>query len=153
MRNRRLLPCHRRARGTSAGCLCGDRSKREASRGHGPSGRRRVFRWERSSSVGFQVAVNGTGGGGDDFGKLKPVGLGDIRGISLEGTADEFCRTLEIQLDRPVVNETSLKGEFSFRVKASRGAPSDFPERLRDQLHLSVTEAQRRLAVVVLKPR
>jgi hypothetical protein len=114
------------------------------------------FSRDSTSSVGFQVQSWGTGrtaGGPDEFTKLPTVGLGDIRGISIEGTADEFCRTLERQLDRPVVNETNLEGEFSFRVAASRCAGNDFLERLRDRLHLSVTPAERRVAVVVLKPR
>jgi hypothetical protein len=29
--------------------------------------------------------------------------------IALAGTMDEFCRTLELGFDRPVVNETNLE--------------------------------------------
>jgi uncharacterized protein (TIGR03435 family) len=82
-----------------------------------------------------------------------PVALAAIRGISLEGTLDEFCRTLEGALDRPVVNETNLKGEYEFSVKASKDGENDFLQRLRDQFNLSITPAQRRVEVVVLKPR
>jgi uncharacterized protein (TIGR03435 family) len=108
--------------------------------------------WHRASSVEFQVSR--VAGGPDEFADVpKAVSIGDIRGISLEGTMDEFCRTLERQLDRPVVNGTNLDGEFAFRVEASAGIDNDFLERLRDQLDLSVTPAQRRVQIVVLKPR
>lgn len=81
------------------------------------------------------------------------VALADIRGISIDGTADDFCLALEGALDRPVVNETGLEGEYSFHVEGSRAARNDFLERLRDQLHLSINPAERRVPVVVLKLR
>jgi len=83
----------------------------------------------------------------------KPVVISAIRGISVDGTADNLCRTLEIALDRPVVNETNLQGDFAFRVKASDGPENDFLERLRDQLNLTITPAQRSIEIVVLEPR
>ncbi len=83
----------------------------------------------------------------------KPVGISDIRGISLQGTLDEFCRALEHALDRPVVNETNLQGEYEFNVKAAAHGDNDFLERLHDQFNLSITPAQRRVQVVMLKPR
>lgn len=108
--------------------------------------------WHRASSVEFQVSR--VAGGPDEFADVpKAVSIDDIRGISLVGTMDEFCRTLERQLDRPVVNGTNLDGEFAFRVEASAGIDNDFLERLRVQLDLSVTPAQRRVQIVVLKPR
>lgn len=112
-----------------------------------------AFSRSSTSSVGFQVTLTGSGGGIDELGKMKTVGLADIRSISLEGTVDDFCRTLEQQLDRPVVNETGLEGEFAFRVKAGKGAQNDFLERVREQLHLSVAPAQRRVQVVAVKAR
>jgi len=84
---------------------------------------------------------------------IKPIGISEIRGISLQGTLDNFCRTLEMGLDRPLVNETNLQGEYEFSVKASAGGDNDFLQRLRDQYNLSITPAQRRVEVVVLKPR
>ncbi len=48
------------------------------------------------------------------------VGISAICGIFVDGTADDLCRTLEIALDRPVVNETNLQGQFAFRVKGQR---------------------------------
>jgi uncharacterized protein (TIGR03435 family) len=83
----------------------------------------------------------------------KAVGISAIRGISVDGTVDDLCRTLEIALDRPVVNETNLQGDFAFCVKASDGPENDFLERLRDELNLTITPAQRSIEIVVLEPR
>ncbi len=82
-----------------------------------------------------------------------PVGLAAIRGISLRGTLDDFCRDIERALDRPVVNETNLKGEYEFNVKAAADGENDFLQRLRNQFNLNIAPAQRRVQVVVLKPR
>jgi uncharacterized protein (TIGR03435 family) len=76
-----------------------------------------------------------------------------VRGISVEGTTDKFCQALERDLDRPVVNETNLQGEFAFDVRASHTATNDFLERLRDQLGLVITPAERNVEVLVFNPR
>ena len=83
----------------------------------------------------------------------KPQPISSIRGISADGTADEFCHTLEFTLDRPVVNETDLKGEFVFRIEDSRGAENDFLDHLRNQLGLVVAPSQRSVEMLVLEPR
>jgi uncharacterized protein (TIGR03435 family) len=90
-------------------------------------------------------------GSSDFFAEPKAVGIGGIRSISLEGTADDFCRQLESQLDRPVVNETRLQGQFEFKVQASETAQNDFLERLRDQLGLVVTAVQRNIEILVFE--
>jgi uncharacterized protein (TIGR03435 family) len=93
-------------------------------------------------------------GGPDELpGMIKPVGLGAIQAIALEGTMDDFCRTLEYGLDRPVVNETELAGEYAFHLNAGSESANDFLERLRDQFNISITQAERRVHMVVLKPR
>jgi uncharacterized protein (TIGR03435 family) len=103
----------------------------------------------RSSGVTFEApgsldeAIEGS----------KPQPISSIRGISADGTADEFCHTLEFMLDRPVVNETDLKGEFVFRIEDSKGAENDFLERLRDQLGLVIAPSQRSVETLVLEPR
>jgi uncharacterized protein (TIGR03435 family) len=84
---------------------------------------------------------------------MKPQSIGAIRSVSTEGTADEFCHMLERALDRPVVNETSLEGEFKFRVENSDGAENDFLERLRDQLGLVITPSQRNVEMLLFEPR
>jgi hypothetical protein len=99
-------------------------------------------------------ACHAPNGNPDHFvGFPNAVGISAIRGISVDGTADNLCRMLEIALDRPVVNETNLQGDFAFRVKASDGPENDFLERLRDQLNLTITPAQRSIEIVVLEPR
>lgn len=104
-----------------------------------------------SSSVEFQVQMWGRSEA--PGAPPKAVALGDIRGIALEGTMDEFCRTVERQLDRPVVNESQLEGAFAFHAQARRDGPNDFLDRLRDQLHIAIAPATRRVAIVTLKPR
>jgi uncharacterized protein (TIGR03435 family) len=82
---------------------------------------------------------------------MKPLSIDALRGVSLDGTADQFCQLLEAQLDRPVVNETSLDGEFKFRLKSGEGMTNDFPIRLRDQLGLVITPARRNTDVLVVE--
>jgi uncharacterized protein (TIGR03435 family) len=101
-----------------------------------------------SSSIGFEPpesideAMDG----------MKPQTIGAIRSVSAGGTADEFCHTLESTLDRPMVNETNLKGEFVFRIQDG-GAESNFQERLREQLGLVITPSQRKVEALVIEPR
>jgi uncharacterized protein (TIGR03435 family) len=83
----------------------------------------------------------------------KAVALADVRGIAVGGTMEKFCQALEASVDRPVVNESGLEGEFAFNVKASQGNENDFLERLRSQLGIVITPARREVAVVVLKAR
>jgi len=84
---------------------------------------------------------------------MKPVNIGAIRGVFVDGTADEFCHRLEVVLDRPVVNETNLEGEFKFYVERGDGPENDFLNRLRDQLGLVITPAQRNVETLVFEPR
>jgi uncharacterized protein (TIGR03435 family) len=83
----------------------------------------------------------------------RALSITAVRGISVEGTADEFCQVLERQLDRPVVNETNLVGEFAFDIKASQTAKNDFLGRLHDQLGLVIALAQRNVEILVFNPR
>jgi uncharacterized protein (TIGR03435 family) len=103
----------------------------------------------RSSGVSFEAP----GSLDEAIAGPKPQPVIAIRGISADGTADELCHTLERSLDRPVVNETDLKGEFVFRIDDSNGAENDFLERLRDQLGLVITPAQRSVETLVLEAR
>jgi len=105
--------------------------------------------WGGLSSVGFMD----TAGDGDFLREPKSVGIGGIWSIGTEGTAVDFCRTLERALDRPVVNETHLEGQFEFKVEASQTAQASFLERLRDQLGLVVTPAQRNVDILVFDLR
>jgi len=107
----------------------------------------------RSSSVGsveFQVAH--VAGSKQAFEDGRPaVGLSAIRGVAMEGTMDDFCRQLEEALDRPVVNESNVAGEFVFQIQADRNGENDFLERLRSQMGIVITPAQR--STVILEVR
>jgi len=85
----------------------------------------------------------------DMLGKMKPLSIRALRGISVNGTAKQFCDTLESVLDRPVVNETGLEGNFEWHVEPEGGLGNDFVERLRDQLGLSVAPAKRSVEIIV----
>jgi uncharacterized protein (TIGR03435 family) len=89
----------------------------------------------------------------DVLGGIKPLSISALRGISLDGTADKFCSTLEEILDRPVVNETNLEGDFEFRLERGKGSANDFLERLRDQLGLIITPARRNVDIIVFDYR
>ena len=87
-------------------------------------------------------------------GDLRPLPINAIDSISLRNaTMDEFCYTLESNLDRPVVNETNLEGKYDFQVRTGGGQQNDFLERLRSQLNLVVTPAQRNVETLVFQAR
>jgi len=101
------------------------------------------------SSVAFETA-----GGLDQYlAGRKPVGIAGIRSVRTDDTADEFCQTLEMKLDRPVVNETNLQGRFEFDVGSGGGAKNDFLERLRNQTGLVIAPAQRKVEILVFRLR
>jgi uncharacterized protein (TIGR03435 family) len=101
--------------------------------------------YSKSSVVGFETV----GGLDEALEGMKPLSINAIRSVSIDGSADEFCHMLEAQLDRPVVNETNLEGEFAFRVESTKGAANDFLKHLRDQLGLVITPAQRNIEALV----
>ena len=105
--------------------------------------------YSMSAAIGFQTA----GCLDEAFEGIKPQSITAIRSVFIDSTADKFCHILEGQLDRPVVNETNLEGEFEFRVKVPEGAANDFLERLRHQLGLVITPAQRNIETLVFDLR
>jgi uncharacterized protein (TIGR03435 family) len=99
-------------------------------------------------------------GGADDLPEMPmKMSLSALRGFSFEGvTMEQFCRQLESNLDRPLVDETELKGRFDFELKADRDPndkelKNDFAQHLREQLHLAITPAQRTVETLVFYPR
>jgi uncharacterized protein (TIGR03435 family) len=110
-------------------------------------------------------ATNGFGGGvsggsyeleavsgADDMnGKMMPQKIEAVRSVSIDGTVDSFCEMLEEGLNRPVVNETHLQGEFKFDVKSSGKATNDFLERLREETGLVITAGQRNVEMLVVE--
>jgi uncharacterized protein (TIGR03435 family) len=97
------------------------------------------------SSIGFRSIGKP---GLDD----EAVSLDAITDLSMDSaTLDEFCDMMERSLEGPVVNETKLAGEFDFRMQSS--LKGDFVERLREQLGLMMTPAQRSVDTVVYRSR
>jgi len=95
----------------------------------------------------------GSVGGAEEMQEVKPQSISAIRGVYENGTVNEFCHRLEGVLDRPVVNETGLEGEFKLYVKSSEGEENTFLERLRDELGLVITPGQRNVEMLVFEPR
>jgi uncharacterized protein (TIGR03435 family) len=106
----------------------------------------------KHSTVGLE-APDGLGDPYEFAAMPKVVGISAIRGISLEGTADEFCQTLERRRDRPVVNETNLQDKYAFSVEASPTGKNDFLDRLHDELGLVIESTQRNVEILVFNPR
>ncbi len=107
-----------------------------------------------SSYVGFTQR-----GGRNGSPIEKAHAIDEVTDMGVAGaTVDEFCDLLEKFLDRPVVNETGLAGRFDLEVsvpKRSRGeSPKrDFVERLRNQLGLVITAAQRNVETIEYRLR
>jgi uncharacterized protein (TIGR03435 family) len=103
----------------------------------------------RSSSLGFVAPRNLD----EALAGPKPQPISAIRSVYADGTADDLCHTMESVLDRPIVNETNLHGEFEFHVQRGEGAKSEFLDRLREQEGLVLTPSQRNVEFLVLDPR
>jgi len=104
----------------------------------------------RASSIGVEIARSA---GDPIVTEPKAVNLSAIRSIFIEGTMEDFCHDLERTLDRPVINETKLDGEYAIRLPASRSGNNDFLDRLRGQFGIVIEPAQRKVEMLVLKPR
>jgi uncharacterized protein (TIGR03435 family) len=103
----------------------------------------------KMSDVGYET----TSGLDEELERSEPLSIAAIRSVGMEGTADELCDLLEGELDRPMVNETNLHGEFEFDVKSTEGVENDFLDRLRDQSGLAITPAHRNVEILVFLPR
>jgi uncharacterized protein (TIGR03435 family) len=90
-----------------------------------------------------------------EFATDSPNGfsISAVTSISVRGTMDDFCKALERTVDRPVVNEANLKGQFELNVKPDEARKKDFPDRLRDQLGLVVEPDQRNTEILTFNPR
>ena len=114
-----------------------------------PPGESRAFL--KQSHIGFEVP-NGARSPDGVAAMPKAFSISAICSISVEGTTDEFCHLMERKLDRPIVNETNLEGEFEFHVEPSPGK-NDFLDRLRDELGLVIAPTQRNIEILVFDPR
>ena len=107
--------------------------------------------FSRSSSVTYHVRPDGANLDPDGIPDLPAkIGLDAVHGLSATGSLDEVCATLEFMLDRPVVNETGLKGEFAIEVKGDEGS---FQEKLHEQTGLTVATEPRTIELLVIKLR
>jgi uncharacterized protein (TIGR03435 family) len=106
----------------------------------------------RSGHISFEVLKDADHPGGVS-GAHRTFSVGDIRSMSVEGSADDFCHHLERSLDRPVVNETGLLGEFAFHLGPSATEGTDFLDLLRDELGLVIAPAQRSVGTLVFDLR
>jgi uncharacterized protein (TIGR03435 family) len=102
--------------------------------------------------IEFEVR-SGAGSPGGVGAMPKAFSVNDIRSISVEGTTDEYCKVLESRMDRPIVNETNLNGEFEFHIEPSQAGKNDFLDRLRDELGLVIAPAQRNIETLVFDLR
>ena len=98
--------------------------------------------YEIEAEAGADVAKGG----------MKPQGIGAVRSVSTDGTVDSFCEMLEEALDRPVVNETHVEGEFKFHVKSSGREANDFLVRLGEETGLVIAAGQRNVEMLVVEP-
>jgi len=84
-------------------------------------------------------------------GSMKPAKIGAVRSVAIDGTVDSFCEMLEQALDRPVVNETHVEGEFKFHVKSSGREANDFLVRLGEETGLVIAAGQRNVEMLVVE--
>lgn len=107
-----------------------------------------------SSSIGFMEV-----GGRNDAAIERAHDIAALTTLRANNaTMDELCGLLESELDRLVVNETGLQGRFDFKVSDTKRSQQelpkrDFVERLRDQLGLIITPAQRDVDTTVYRAR
>jgi uncharacterized protein (TIGR03435 family) len=87
----------------------------------------------------------------------QPVSRAGLRGISFIGgvsvhssTMEEFCHSLEMGLDRLVIDETNLKDRYDLAVEGA-GSTQEFMTLLRDQLGLVVSPGKRDVRMLVVK--
>jgi hypothetical protein len=93
---------------------------------------------DQMQRIGFETA-----GPDGALSMPKYLNLAALESVNTEGTVDEFCRLIESELDRPVVNETNLQGDFQFAAESSKGGSNDFLNRLRDQSGLVYALAEK----------
>jgi uncharacterized protein (TIGR03435 family) len=116
-----------------------------------------------SSSSSVEVAISSTSSDARTSNEVPPELLqaldrgrgviSSVRGISISGgTMEQFCRDLEMGLDRPVIDETGLKGVYDLEVR-SASSTEEFFARLRDQLGLVLTPGRRDVRMLAVRPK
>jgi uncharacterized protein (TIGR03435 family) len=86
--------------------------------------------------------------------KVKASSGITLDSISVDGgTVEDFCRTLEADLDRKMIDETHLTGYDNFELKRGNRTRDEFFELMREQLGLVVTPAQRDVPMLVVRSK
>ena len=75
--------------------------------------------------------------------------ISDISGSGM--TMADLCKALEMHLDRPVVDETSLEGSYDFQVVGGGNNNETFFQVLRDDLGLQVTPGKRDVTMLLVR--
>jgi len=65
----------------------------------------------------------------------------------------QLCRTLEMGLDRPVVDETHLTGVYDIEVHPSSSSTEDFFASLHEKLGLMISPEQRDVTFLAVRPK
>jgi uncharacterized protein (TIGR03435 family) len=82
----------------------------------------------------------------------KAMTATSISSISMaNGTMEEFCRSLEEALDRPVVDETGLAGRYDVDLHGDREDGATIFKRVRDELGLMLTADRREVPFIVVR--
>ncbi len=119
-----------------------------APNGPGAAMKRHALRLSAAEIAGMGEA--------DDAGKVTVfgqncTGRASSTGIDVEAsTMADFRRTLEPDLDRVLMDETHLTGSFDFKVSSYANQQQLF-QRLRDELGLVVTPAERKVTVLAVR--
>lgn len=88
----------------------------------------------------------------DQTGPGSIRGISSIQGISVsESTMEEFCHTLEMGLDRLVIDETNLKGTYDLEVHGEAKNAQELFALIHDQLGLMLTPATRSGEMLVVR--
>jgi uncharacterized protein (TIGR03435 family) len=99
-----------------------------------------------SASMSFQVK-KGTGNPETDLRDASIIGI-----TAAENSMKEFCNVLEKGLNRPVIDETGLKGRYDFEVRGDIHTTDEFLQALRERLGLVLTPKRQKVKMLAVRP-
>lgn len=121
-----------------------------------PNGPGAALHRHRTSGITKLVAQDSADQTSDDAEQITYLGK-DCEGVSSggitasAGTIGEFRRTLEPDLDRLLVDETGLKGNYDFQI-GNYANQQELFQLLRTELGIVVTPAERQVTVLAIRP-
>jgi uncharacterized protein (TIGR03435 family) len=110
----------------------------------------------RHGGMAKLAAQSSDDSGSDDAGQITYFGK-DCSGVSSggiaasAGTIGELRRTLEPDLDRPLVDETHLTGSYDFKI-GNYANENELFKLMHDELGIAVTPTQRKVTVLTVRP-